>query len=461
MTHWCRLGALSAATLAGSFFVTASATEIKVTSKGDKTAVVLLDEFVKGEAPVTTEADPGQVEIAFRNSMFGPVLFSETLDVPESGVVEVLVDMDARTVTVETKGGGLKRPDPKPEPEPEPVDGAGPPPKAGADESVVTVHAANEGMKILLDGKDTGKTTPAHLIVDPGRHVVKLTGACSMGEKEFAAEAGKTLGLGIDVENEKALLAIRTEPAGAQVYIDGKELGTAPMDAKLNCGDRTLKATKDGYLAKEVEVAVGEDEDVTITLDRDAYGSLEVSVEPADSDILLDGEKVGRGSVTLDKIAAGSHELTVERKGREVEKRTIEVGENKAMVLALVVSDGGGKAPKPDKPPKTKGNGPKVAPIVVGSAAIVGAVPLAAFGVYNYGQARIAYNDYLEIEDDVEAERVFREEVAPRQTIAFIEWAGAGVLAVGGGALVVAGLLDGEGLYAAPTPNGFVIGGKF
>ncbi len=456
-----RFGVLSVAVAASSFFVTAEATEIKVTSKGDKTAVVLMDEFVKGEAPVTTEADPGQVELAFRNSMFGPVLFSETIDVPDSGTVEIVVDMESRSLTVETSGGGLSRPkpEPKPKPKPKPSGDDGDAPTPGDDEAVAKISAAQDGLKISLDGEDTGKKTPAHLTLDPGKHVVSLSSGCYSGEVEFSVDAGATKEVDVDLDATKALIAIRTEPAGAQVYVDGKELGKAPMDAKLNCGDRTLKATKDGYLAKEVQVDVGTDEDVNIELDRDAFGSLEVSVEPADSDILLDGEKVGRGQVTLDKVVAGSHELTVERKGREVEKRTIEVGENKSMVLSLVVTDAG-KTPKP-KPNKTKGSGPKVAPIVIGSTAVVGAVPLAAFGVYNYGQARIAYDDYIQIEDDVEAERVFREEVAPRQTVAFIEWAGAGVLAVGGGALIVAGLLDGEGVYAAPTPNGIVIGGSF
>ncbi|MCB9677261.1 MAG: PEGA domain-containing protein [Alphaproteobacteria bacterium] len=460
MTRWCSVGLLFLSQYA-------SATELVVKAKDGQKAVVLVDEYVKGEAPVTTTADAGEVEVAFRMSMFGPVLFSEKITVPASGSVELLVDMEERTVEVVSttapepapapKPAPEPAPKPKPAPEPAPVSGLGPAPEPGAGEGIVTVKASKEGLPISVDGKDTGKKVPAHLPLAPGKHVVKIAQGCFAGEKEFQVSEGEKSEISVDLAADKAMLAVRSDPSGATIYLDGKELGVAPMDARLTCGERTFKATKDGYLAIEKTVDVGTDESVSFELQKDAWGSLEVSVEPADAAILLDGDRVGTGKATLDKVQAGSHTLTIERKGKEVEKRTVEVGEGKSVVLALVVS----ADTKGPKEPKAKGNGPKVAPIVIGGVGIVGSIPLVGLGVYNYSQARIAYDDYLTIEDEAEADRIFKEEVAPRQTVAFAEWAAGGVLLAGGAALVTVGFLDGDGLYAAPTPNGFVIGGRF
>ncbi|MEZ4317487.1 MAG: PEGA domain-containing protein [Myxococcota bacterium] len=463
MTRWCSVGLLFLSQYA-------SATELVVNAKDGQKAVVLVDEYVKGEAPVTTDAEPGEVDVAFRTSMFGPVLFSEKIQIPASGSIELLVDMDERTVkVVKTTGAATApapapdpepapkpSPSPKPSPKPAPAGELGPAPEPESGKGVVTVKASKAGIPIVIDGDDTGKKTPAHVSLAPGKHVLKLEQGCYSGEEEFSVTEGAKAELSIDLAADKAMLAIRTNPSGAQIFIDGKELGASPLDARLTCGERVLKAVKDGYTAIEKTVDVGGEESVSLELEKDAWGSLEVSVEPADAAILLDGDRIGTGKATLDKVRAGSHTLTVERKGKELEKRQIEVGEGKSVVLSLVVS-GDVKGPKE---PKEKG-GPKIAPIVIGGAGIAGAVPLVILGTYNYQQARIAYDDYLTTEDPDEAQKIFDEEVAPRQSTAFVEWAGGGVAFLGGAALVTVGLLDGDGLYAVPTPNGFVIGGRF
>ena len=59
MTRWCSVGLLFLSQYA-------SATELVVKAKDGQKAVVLVVEYVKGEAPVTTTADAGEVEVAFR-----------------------------------------------------------------------------------------------------------------------------------------------------------------------------------------------------------------------------------------------------------------------------------------------------------------------------------------------------------------------------------------------------------
>ena len=118
--------------------------------------------------------------------------------------------------------------------------------------STLVINSNPQGANIWLDGKDTGKTTPAQLTVEKGPHrvVVRKAGFKDATADEDVAE-GQTasfspvlLSVNQQVENGssgnllkrmfgaentvpegKGLVHIRTEPEGATIIVDGK---TAP-----------------------------------------------------------------------------------------------------------------------------------------------------------------------------------------------------------------------------------------
>lgn len=450
MPRWSILGTLMLPTLA-------SATEVNInTSSGS--AVVLIDEYVKGETPVTTDVDPGQVLLAFRSSMFGPVLFSKEVEIPASGSITFTVDLDDRTV--ESEGGRTASPAPEPALDPEPA----------SEDTRAKIVADEDGLSIEIDGKDTGEKTPATVSLDPGKHVVKISNGCMSGEEQFTAAEGVLTPVDVEVTGSKSMVEVNSEPEGATLFVDGKELGSTPMTAKISCGEHTLKLTLEGYGSKEQTIDVGDDDlSLTLELPKNAFGSLEVDVDPSDAVIKLDGDRVGTGQVVLDKVTAGEHVLTIERNGVELERRTVNVKDGGSTMLSLVVSSG---SPKPTKLKKPKGDGPSASRILLNTLVTAGGVPLVILGTYNYGQARVAFQDYENKLDDFEAtgddafreeaDRIFTQDVAPRQTVAFAEWGAGGALLVGGTALWITSLLDGDGnVHVAPTPRGFVLSGKF
>ncbi|WP_428263884.1 PEGA domain-containing protein [Haliangium sp.] len=65
-----------------------------------------------------------------------------------------------------------------------------------------------------------------------------------------------------------ALVDIRTEPAGATVFTDGREVGPSPLDDPLvlGPGDHVIEARLDGYDTAERELRVAAGDEVTVEL---------------------------------------------------------------------------------------------------------------------------------------------------------------------------------------------------
>jgi tetratricopeptide (TPR) repeat protein len=105
----------------------------------------------------------------------------------------------------------------------------------------------------------------------------KGTGRCSTctGRKVVLQELEEEL-----LEGEEAgSLTVITEPTGAQVFVDGKQVGTTPYEPKeLDKGEHTVRLTKDGYVPLEVGIDANGDAviEVNVSLIPDELRSLRV-----------------------------------------------------------------------------------------------------------------------------------------------------------------------------------------
>jgi serine/threonine-protein kinase len=158
---------------------------------------------------------------------------------------------------------------------------------------IATITAASEpaGAKILIDGKDTGKVTPATLTVDPGEHKVILR---KDGFKDSAIstptlKAGGAfdyrpfLQAGKNDENPfKKLFGgvpagmgavnLKTNPKGATILMNGYSAPkTTPYKLALDPGNYTITLKLDGYkpVTKTVTIEKGKTQDLPeITLEK-------------------------------------------------------------------------------------------------------------------------------------------------------------------------------------------------
>lgn len=129
-------------------------------------------------------------------------------------------------------------------------------------------------------------------------------------------------------QNAKAYLDIDSEPSGAKVYVGGQLVGRAPITGLgISAGNVTIMGAKRGFGTATRTIQFGQDQlkkikiDLTRRFARNELGYDEIigkddgkliiinSLGPIE--VRLDGQKVGRGSVSLEGIDTGPHVLSV------------------------------------------------------------------------------------------------------------------------------------------------------
>ncbi len=125
-------------------------------------------------------------------------------------------------------------------------------------------------------------------------------------------------------------LDIASDPPGATVRLDGREVGKTPLTLeRLPTGEHTLELDKDGIYAarRQLTIAANTLEKLSLKLDL-LQGKLTVFSEPRDAAVHLDGRPVGRTPVSVD-AEAGPHTLRLTKDGFRPHEETVALQPNR------------------------------------------------------------------------------------------------------------------------------------
>ena len=142
----------------------------------------------------------------------------------------------------------------------------------------ISVSSSPSGVRIYLDGTDTGYTTPATLSgISVGSHTVlgSLSGYTDQSQG-VTVNAGQTSGIVLNLPASSGTstgsIYVTSQPSRALIYLDGKYLGVySPTTiSKITSGTHTIRLTKYGYkdLTRSVIVSGGTTTPVSAVLSR-------------------------------------------------------------------------------------------------------------------------------------------------------------------------------------------------
>lgn len=137
----------------------------------------------------------------------------------------------------------------------------------------------------------------------------------------------------IDVE-------LRSEPPGAEVFVDGVRLGSSPLGVgSLSVGEHRVRLVKEGFLPLEEAVVLREDE-VPAPFDfalQPATVALFLESVPAGARVRVDGEDVGATPLVGVELEPGQHEVEVANRGYETWRSAVAAqgGESVNLVARL------------------------------------------------------------------------------------------------------------------------------
>lgn len=156
--------------------------------------------------------------------------------------------------------------------------------------ATISVNSEPAGAAVLLDGKNTGRVTPAQLVVAKGSHTVALrkqgyldatqtletapgqTAQFSptlklTGSTENIKTVGKFGGIFGGAQENSGRVSVRSNPKGAQVLVNGQPVKkTTPVEFFLNPGSYEITLTLPGY--KPVKKIVDVEKGGKLTLDE-------------------------------------------------------------------------------------------------------------------------------------------------------------------------------------------------
>jgi eukaryotic-like serine/threonine-protein kinase len=144
----------------------------------------------------------------------------------------------------------------------------------------LTISGNPSGAQIAIDGRDTGKASPAEFVLEPGVHAIVLSRDGYLDTSNSLnliagqtvtyapnlratghADSVKPVGMFGGTAARNARMEIRTQPKGAQVLVNGTPFArTTPVEIQMEAGNYEITLQKEGYtpVRKSVTVNPGE-----------------------------------------------------------------------------------------------------------------------------------------------------------------------------------------------------------
>jgi hypothetical protein len=142
----------------------------------------------------------------------------------------------------------------------------------------------------------------------------------------------------------KGVVVVNSEPAGANVVIDGQAHGTTPTNATLTVGPHTIELSKDGVqrtLAVNVTANSQISQFIEMPKAAPGTGDLVVRTDPSGAKVTVDGQLRGTSPVTIPGLTPGDHMVVLANDvGSVNESVTIQPGATASLVVPMKAPQG-------------------------------------------------------------------------------------------------------------------------
>lgn len=197
-----------------------------------------------------------------------------------------------------------------------------------------------EKAQVSIDGQPAGEA-PMDVTLAPGKHTVALSSAryqLFSGSVEVAG-AGEVQSWAPALVPNWGTLTVTSEPAGAQLLVDGEVRGVTPITADITAGNRPIELRLAGFKPWMTDVQIKASE-------RAAVGPVKLGLpdsrlivrsEPAGANVSVSGVYRGQTPVDIELRPEIPHSIVVTKPGYESATRDIRLaaGESRTQSLTL------------------------------------------------------------------------------------------------------------------------------
>ena len=141
----------------------------------------------------------------------------------------------------------------------------------------------------------------------------------------------------------EGIIEVTANADGAAVFIDGSLVGQTPLTEIVESGTHVVRVEHPSFDPWEESVSVAVDTMVTLAAElARVRAGLNIRVDVPGARVLLDGQQVGVGDVTLDPVRAGRHSLVVVTDDYGRYERTIRIPEGRLSLVEVAIRGSAG-----------------------------------------------------------------------------------------------------------------------
>ncbi|MFN4072788.1 MAG: PEGA domain-containing protein [Thermus sp.] len=282
----------------------------------------LVPEARQGTLAVTSS--PSGAEVYVDGALRGRTPLSLTLPEGRYAVELRLPGYEPYRATVQVRRGETTRLDVR----------LNPVPRTGT----LFLESSPTGAEAYVNGALRGRT-PLRLVLDEGTYQVELR---APGYEAYRAtvrvERGRETRLSATLRPIRTgELYLEARPEGAEVYIDGRLMGRAPLRMTLEAGLHEVRVLAPGYGEYRAQVEVRPGESVRLYVELVPVRAVLELYLNVEARVFLDGEEVGvaKGGYLRLEAPFGEHELTLVAPGYRTLVETVRVTGNQVLRFTL------------------------------------------------------------------------------------------------------------------------------
>ena len=202
------------------------------------------------------------------------------------------------------------------------------------------------GAEVRVDGEPLGVTPITDAEIRPGAHRLEFVADRYLAEvRELdVAGGGERQSLDVALTPDWAPVTVASQPAGAEILVDGTVMGVTPLDVEITAGQHDIELRLRGYNAWQDSISVLADQpQVLLPVElTQADGRIELVTDPEGAAVSVNGEFRGQTPLTLRLDPGRQHSLSLTKPGYESisQALSVEADSGRRLALSLVAQIG-------------------------------------------------------------------------------------------------------------------------